>query len=235
MDNELKQRFDLVLKRIASLSSAHGRNPHEVNLLAVSKTQPAERVRDVYSLGQRAFGENYAQELITKAEQLKDCAIEWHFIGHLQSNKIKKIVEHAACIQTVTDFRHAGLIAKAAREFGKVPFSIYIEVNAGAEADKAGVSLGEAESLAERIQRELPELKILGLMAIPPAEYQDPKPPINVVPPPLYKNLGQAAKRVGEGALSLGMTGDLALAIASGSNLVRIGTGIFGARLGKNP
>ncbi len=235
MDNELKKRFDLVTQRIASLSETHGRNPRDVNLLAVSKTQPAERIRDVYALGQRAFGENYAQEFSTKAEQLKDCAIEWHFIGHLQSNKIKKIVEHASCVQTVADFRHAGLIAKAAREYGKVPFSIYIEVNAGAEADKSGVSLSEARSLAEKIRNELPELAVLGLMAIPPAEYQDPEPPIKANPPALYQTLAEAAAQIGKGRLSLGMTGDLALAIASGSNLVRVGTGIFGPRLRKNP
>lgn len=235
MDNELKKRYEEALQRIASLSAKFGRDPGSVELLAVSKTQPAERVREVYHLGQKSFGENYARELCSKAEELKDCDIAWHYIGHLQSNKIKKIVEHASCIQTVADFRHAGLIAKAAREHGKAPFPIFIEVNAADEKDKSGIPLSEAEALTQKIQAELPDLRVLGLMAIPPATYQDPSDPSMAFPPPLYMYLADAARRVGEGRLSLGMTGDLALAIAAGSNMVRIGTGIFGARLGKNP
>lgn len=234
MDSELKKRYEEALQRIASLSSKFGRDPASVELLAVSKTQPAERIREVYHLGQKSFGENYAQELCSKAEELKDCALAWHFIGHLQSNKIKKIVEHASCIQTVANFRHASLIAKAAHEYGKVPFPIFIEVNPAGEEDKSGVPLSAAEALAQKIQAELPDLRVLGLMAIPPATYQDPSDPSKALPPPLYMYLADAAQGVGEGRLSLGMTGDLALAIAAGSNMVRIGTGIFGVRIRKN-
>lgn len=234
MDSELKNRYQEALQRIASLSSKFGRDSQSVDLLAVSKTQPAERIREVYSLGQRSFGENYAQELCSKAEELKDCSIDWHFIGHLQSNKIKKIVEYASCIQTVADFRHASLIATAARAYGKTPFPIFIEINAANEKEKSGVSLPEAEVLAQKIAAELPELRVMGLMAIPPAIYQDPLDTSKALPPPLYMYIADAAGRIGSGRLSLGMTGDLALAIAAGSNMVRIGTGIFGARLRKN-
>lgn len=217
----LAQRHSKILQKI----QAHAKDKAE--LIAVSKLQPIEKIREVYDLGQRRFGENYAQELSEKAEVLKDLAIEWIFIGHIQSNKIRKIVTYASEIQTVASLSHAKQIARNAAELGKTPFPIMIEVNAGSEDSKSGVPLAEALSLAEEIKANLPELKIRGLMAIPPDSYSDAE---YQEVPALYSELKASALKIGEGQLSLGMSNDLRIALEAGSNFVRIGTAIFGSR-----
>lgn len=196
-------------------------------LIAVSKTQPESAVRAVFAFGQVLFGENYAQELEDKAESLKDLPIQWIYIGHIQSNKIRKIVTYAQEIQTVASFDHAKQIARHAKDLNKIPYSIYLEVNAGDEQAKSGVSLDAILPLAERIRLELPELTLKGLMAIPPDSYSDQN---CTEVPRLYRDLRSLADKVGEGKLSLGMSNDLRIAIKAGSNFVRVGTAIFGRR-----
>lgn len=196
-------------------------------LIAVSKTQPESAVRAVFASGQSLFGENYAQELADKAEALQDLPIYWIYIGHIQSNKIRKIVTHASEIQTVASFDHARQIARHAQELGKTPFPIYLEVNAGDEESKSGVSRDEAVPLANRIAEELPELKLQGLMAIPPETFNDAS--CSEVPE-LYRELRAMADSIGEGKLSLGMSNDLRIALSAGSDFVRVGTAIFGRR-----
>jgi len=209
-------------------ATAAGRDPAHVRLLAVSKTQPAEAIRALYAAGQRDFGENYAQELAAKAEALADLpGLRFHFIGALQSNKLALIVRTAAAVQSVGSERHARLLARHVRELGKAPYPVHVLVNAGDEASKSGVPLGEAEALARLIAAELPELRLLGVMAIPPPLAESgPGAPV----PELYRKLRELADRVGEHDLSLGMSADLAVAVAAGSDCVRIGTALFGAR-----
>lgn len=227
-----QQRLDQVRAAIADACAAAGRPPQDVRLLPVSKTHPIAALQALHSLGLQQFGENYAQELVSKAAVLGN-QLEFVFIGTLQSNKIKRIVEAAAEIQTLVDIRHARLIASAAREFAKSPYPVYLAVNAGDESTKTGIALDQVEAFAQNISENYPEIALQGLMAIPPplenlataTELADP----NFVPP-LYRSLAQLARRIGRGQLSLGMSQDLRPAILAGSNCVRIGTALFGPR-----
>lgn len=220
----LAQRHSKILQKIQSHAKA-GRGAAE--LIAVSKLQPIEKIVEVHALGQKKFGENYAQELSEKAEILKDKDIYWVFIGHIQSNKIRKIVTWAHEIQTVASFSHAQQIARHARELGKIPFPIMLEVNAGNEASKSGIPMSAIRPLAAQIASDLPELQIRGLMAIPPESYNDAACQST---PPLYQDLRSLASELGLGLLSLGMSSDLAIALEAGSDMVRIGTAVFGSR-----
>lgn len=224
---EVGTRLQTVRERIAACARQAGREPNTIALVAVSKLQDVDKIRAAYANGQRLFGENYAQELFTKAASLSDLPLSWHFIGHLQSNKIKKIVAVADCIETVADFGHAEKIARAARELGRAPYAIYIESNVAQEAGKSGLPLADVPAFAERLKRELPDLVVEGLMAVPPASFQDET---SSQVPELYRQIAEVARRTGRGRLSLGMTADMGIAIGAGSTAVRVGTGIFGAR-----
>ncbi len=219
---ELEHRYRLVSSQIRSLTP----NSKKVELLVVTKGHGADSLRQLFAMGQNSFGENYAQELLAKSEELQDLSISWIFIGHLQSNKIRKIVQIASAIQTVGTLRQAEQIARAASDCGKTPFPIWIEVNADQEGAKHGCPMNEVMDLAHAIQK-LPELHLRGLMAIPPSRYQDAE---YLEIPDLYTQLRQLADQIGDLQLSLGMSGDLRLAIQAGSNLVRIGTAILGPR-----
>jgi len=221
------KRLEIIKSKIAAFADQYD-SKQEIQLLAVSKTQPAEVVSKLHKESRHvSFGENYIQELEEKATQLKHLPIEWHFIGKLQSNKISRLVEICKCIQTVESEKHARYVAKYAKEFNKAPFPIYIAVNAGQEAQKSGVPLSQVPKLALIIE-QLPELKLEGIMAIPPVHYSDEN---YEFPPELYQQLAALAKTTGKGKLSLGMSQDLKLAIQSGSSYVRIGRAIFGERL----
>ncbi|HYX36153.1 MAG TPA: YggS family pyridoxal phosphate-dependent enzyme [Oligoflexus sp.] len=218
----LEHRYHLVCNQIHELAGSLPRP----ELLVVTKGHGPEPLRELFSWGQTAFGENYAQELIAKSEALGDLPVRWVFIGHLQSNKIRKIVSVASEIQTVGSLKHAEQIARAARDCGKIPYPIWIEVNADLEEGKHGCPLDEVPALAKAVAQN-PDLHLRGLMAIPPSHFQDATTP---EVPPLYTSLRRLADQVGEGQLSLGMSGDLGLSIRAGSNLVRIGTAILGPR-----
>jgi pyridoxal phosphate enzyme (YggS family) len=205
-----------------------GRDSGSVTLLAASKAQPVEMIRAAVSCGQVLFGENYAQELAAKAQQLGDLEVVWHFIGRIQSNKIRLIAQFAHCVQTLDNLRHAKLLHKELVQLNKLPFPVFIEVNCGDESQKSGVAVSEVEELAQSIARECPGLDILGIMAIPPAKLSELAASGNV--PTTYQDLRKIADRIGQRMLSLGMSADLDSAIAAGSNLVRVGTAIFGAR-----
>jgi pyridoxal phosphate enzyme (YggS family) len=232
----IQDRLSAIRVRIADAAAVYGRGASEICLIAVSKTHPPEAVLDAYSLGQRTFGENYADELAEKStalQHLKD--IKWVFIGQLQSNKIQKIVKFADEIQSIASEKHARYVQRYAAELGKQHFPVWIVVNAAAEASKQGLSFDELAKLSEFILSHCPNLSLQGIMAIPPAEFSDEvyvgegKPS----PPDLYIKLRKAASRTGLGKLSLGMTGDLQIAIAAGRDCVRIGTAIFGERAQK--
>lgn len=221
------ERWNKIKQTIAQICAAASRDSQSVTLLAVSKFQPLEAVRDVYHAGQRQFGENYAQELFAKAAALADLSeVEWHFIGTLQSNKIKKLVAVAHCIQSVTTEKHVQMIAKAAVEIGRTPYPIFIEVNLGDEASKSGLTMTDALVLGQLVQENYPQIELRGLMAIPPQDLAHGPDRV----PSLYRELAAAAKKIGKGALSLGMSDDLEPAIRSGSTMVRVGTAIFGER-----
>ena len=230
---DLDERYKSVRQRI-SHATKHLRktDTQKTDLMAVSKGQPLAKIQTLYDLGQRYFGENYAQELFAKAASISAKDIYWSYIGQLQSKKIRKLVEVASEIHCLDKFSHASLIAKAAVEFGKTPYPVWISVNADAEPRKSGLPLTELKSFYQELTRHFPnQLTIRGLMSVPSARYKDWREgdPIPLV----YQQLASLAPGIGEGCLSLGMSSDLELAIAAGSTLVRIGTDLFGPRPSK--
>jgi len=197
-----------------------GRAPG-VTLLAVSKTQSADRVREAFDAGQNAFGENYVQEAVQKMEGLPP-SLEWHLIGPLQSNKTRLAAERFAWVQTVASEKIARRLSEQ-RPASLPPLNVLIQVNVSGEASKSGVELDRIEHLARAIAA-LPRLKLRGLMAIP-------EPGADRSRYASVKNVFDKLKgQFGFDTLSMGMSDDLDLAIAEGSTMVRIGTAIFGQR-----
>ena len=196
-------------------------------LLAVSKTQPPEAVRTLAGLGQRAFGENYVQEGVAKIQALADLDLEWHLIGHLQSNKCREVARHFDWLQTLDRLR---LVAPLDRERAghATPLQVLIQVNPDGETGKSGCAPAEIDVLADAIAASS-NLRLRGLMAIP-----EPHPD-EAVRRATFRRLrgwfeALQARHPGADTLSMGMSGDYPLAIAEGATMVRIGTALFGAR-----
>jgi pyridoxal phosphate enzyme (YggS family) len=218
-----------VRRRIEQAATAAGRDPVGVTLVAVWKTKSAEIVREAYAAGQRAFGENYAQELAAKADALSDLdAIEWHFSGHLQTNKARVVAAHAHVVHTLDSAvvaRELGKRASRARA-GTTGLPVLVEVNIGGEAQKAGATPSEIDEVLLAV-REQPSLALRGLMTLPPAG--DPAAARRV-----FETLGSLRNLHGGASvlpdLSMGMSEDLEIAIACGATIVRVGTAIFGDR-----
>jgi pyridoxal phosphate enzyme (YggS family) len=216
-----------VRARIAEAAQAAGRDPSSVALVAVSKTHPPEAIREAYAAGQLAFGESYAQELDRKAAALADLPdIEWHFIGHLQTNKAKLVARVARVVHAVHSLELAAELGKRAASAGRAPLAVLVEVKLSAEASKHGVAPADLPALLDAIERD-ERLRLRGLMTMPPPD--DPGEARRV-----FEELAALRDRNGGAArlpeLSMGMTGDFPVAIACGATIVRVGTAIFGAR-----
>ena len=216
-----------VRARIAAACVAAGRPAGSVQLLAVSKTWPAASVREAVAAGQRAFGENYAQEAVDKATELTDLGLEWHFIGPLQSNKTRLVAENFAWVHSVDRLKIAERLA-AQRPPALVPLQVCIQVNVSGEASKSGCAPDQAAALAHAAAA-LPNLCLRGLMAIP-----EPGDDVRLQRR-RFALLRQLHDRFNtEGllldTLSMGMSHDLEAAIMEGATLVRVGTAIFGER-----
>lgn len=222
----LDQTLHGVLQTIENAAKLAGR-PAGVGLLAVSKTRPPEAVRALAAAGQKAFGENYVQEGVAKRRALADLALEWHLIGHLQSNKAREAAEAFDWVQSVDRVKLVAALDKA-RPSDRPPLNVLIQVNVDGEASKSGCAPDEVPALAEAIAAA-PNLRLRGLMAIPephpdPGHRRDAFRRLRA----LYEAL--AAAHPGVDTLSMGMSDDFELAIAEGSTLVRIGTALFGPR-----
>ena len=213
----IAENLAAVRERIAAACARAGRSADSVKLLAVSKAQPLEAIVRAFEAGQIAFGENYAQELHEKADALAEA--EWHFVGALQTNKVKLVVGHADLVHTCDRVALAKELSKRAAARGKVQ-RVLIEVNVGREPQKGGAMPEEVEPL-HALLRELPALRCEGLMCIPPAD-QDPRPH--------FRALRELGQRLGLRELSMGMSADFEAAIEEGATLVRVGTAIFGER-----
>lgn len=225
----LKENLADVEAKIVKACENSGRQRDDVTLIAVSKTKPVETLKDAYDLGVRVFGENKVQELTDKYEALpKD--IQWHMIGHLQRNKVKYIVDKVAMIHSVDSLRLAETIEKeAAKKAVIVP--ILIEVNVAQEESKFGLKPEEVLPLIEQIA-DFSHIRIKGLMTIAP--YVDNAEENREIFRELKKlSVDIAAKNINNvtmSVLSMGMTGDYMVAVQEGATMVRVGTGIFGAR-----
>lgn len=218
-----------VATRIVTACTAAGRDPASVHLLAVSKTFPAEAVREAHAAGQTAFGENYVQEGVAKIEALADLRsqLEWHCIGPLQSNKTRVVAEHFDWVHSIDRLKIAERLSEQ-RPLHLPPLQVCLQVNVDGGANKSGVTAEEAISLARAVAA-LPRLRLRGLMAIP-----EPAPDF-AAQRELFLRAAEVFDQVRASGieldtLSLGMSADLEAAISAGSTMVRIGTAIFGAR-----
>lgn len=218
-----------VRNRIEDACKTADRKSEEVVLIAVSKTKPASMLTEAYESGCRHFGENKVQELVEKYEVMpKD--IKWHMIGHLQRNKVKYIVDKVFMIHSVDSLRLAEEISKEACK-KKVTVSVLIEVNVAEEDTKFGVSVKETEELIRQIA-PLPGISIEGLMTIAPY-VDDPEENRQYFAQLKQLSVDISTKNIDNvsmNVLSMGMTGDYAVAIEEGATFVRVGTGIFGER-----
>lgn len=232
--NHLRDKLSKVYDRVQHAADEAHRNSNEITVVAVSKTRPASMLRSAFELGQRHFGENYLQEALQKQQQLSDLAIEWHFIGPIQSNKTRDIAKNFDWVHSVDRLKIAQRLNDQ-RPSTANPLNICIQINIDEESSKSGIPEKELLTLAKAVQT-LPRLRLRGLMAIPIAHSE-------------YRDQYAAFKRVHEtferlkieltkqgfpvdtlDTLSMGMSRDMEAAIAAGTTQVRIGTDIFGER-----
>ncbi|WP_439125430.1 MAG: YggS family pyridoxal phosphate-dependent enzyme [Pseudomonas rhizophila] len=213
-----------VRSRIRAAEQAAHRDEHSVQLLAVSKTKPAQALREAYAAGLRDFGENYLQEALGKQAELTDLPLIWHFIGPIQSNKTRAIAEHFDWVHSVDRLKIAQRLSEQ-RPADLPPLNICIQVNVSDEDSKSGCTAADLPALASAISA-LPRLKLRGLMAIPePTEERAAQDAAFAAVQRL-----QADLKLPLDTLSMGMSHDLESAIAQGATWVRIGTALFGAR-----
>jgi len=226
MKTHILQNLSQVQQRINVAEQQYGRAAGAVKLLAVSKAQSSEKIRIVAEAGQQLFGENYLQEALQKQAQLTDLPIEWHFIGAIQSNKVKLIAQHFSWVHTVSRLEVAEKLNRYRQ--GLLPLNICIQVNSSGEPTKAGVLPDQVATLANRIM-DLPNLRWRGLMVIPaPTLDIDEQHRQCAVVRQLFDALKMHYPALD--TLSMGMSADLDVAIAEGATLVRIGSAIFGNR-----
>lgn len=227
----MQQAVAEIRRTMAEAASRAGRKPEEILLCAACKTRTVEEVRASAELPIDIFGENHVQELVEKTDAGAYLGKPGHFIGHLQTNKVKKVVGRASLIQSV-DSEHLALAIEKEAAKRELQQDILLEVNIGEECSKSGVNADGLWSLFESLLATTPHLHIRGLMAIPPADAgEDETRRFFAKMRGLYEEAAQRyTGSVDMQYLSMGMSGDYPLAIAEGANIVRIGTAIYGPR-----
>ena len=225
----LKENLDNVLKNIADSEERSGRKKGDVTLIAVSKTKPVEMIKEVYDLGIRDFGENRVQELTEKYDKLPS-DIRWHLIGHLQTNKVKYIIDKAYMIHSVDSLKLANEISREAVKHS-VTANILIEVNVSGEESKFGVSPEDLEDLIRKIS-VLPAIRIRGLMTVAPyvVDSEENRQIFIKMKQFAVDITRKNIDNVNMDCLSMGMSGDYTVAVEEGATFVRVGTSIFGER-----
>jgi pyridoxal phosphate enzyme (YggS family) len=223
-----EKAWQAMQQRIARAADAAGRDPATIRLLAVSKSMPAEAIRAVHALGQRAFGENYVQEATAKMTALADLPdVEWHLIGPLQRNKARAAAARFAWVQTIDGMAIAERLS-ATREARQGLLDVCVQVNISAETSKSGIAPGDALALARAVV-SLPRLALRGFMGIaaPTAEVDLQRAQFRTL-----REILAAAQAEGLmlDTLSMGMSDDLEAAVAEGATLVRVGSALFGPR-----
>ena len=227
MSTSVSANLAQVRKRIELACLATGRPLDAVKLLAVSKTMPAQAIRDAHAAGQLAFGENYIQEGVDKIASLADLSLEWHCIGPIQSNKTKLVAENFAWVHSIDRLKTAERLS-AQRPTELPPLQVCLQVNVDGGSNKSGVAPSELMALAQAVA-QLPHLQLRGIMTIPePTDNEAAARAVHRQAKDLFDSLKASGLDVD--TLSMGMTGDLEAAIAEGSTCVRVGTAIFGHR-----
>ncbi|ASU37702.1 YggS family pyridoxal phosphate-dependent enzyme [Herbaspirillum sp. meg3] len=229
--SSIAKQLQVVNSRIAAAAHAAGRDPQEIQLLAVSKFFDVSSVLEAVRAGQTAFGENYVQEALDKIDALKlaapEAAVEWHFIGPIQSNKTRQIAEHFDWVHSVDREKIARRLSEQ-RPSQLPPLNICLQVNISAEDSKSGLSPDELLPVARAVAA-MPGLRLRGLMAIPaPTEVEEEQRAA-------FRRLRELSDLLIESSiacdtLSMGMSADMDAAIAEGASIVRVGTAIFGQR-----
>ena len=223
------ENLNEVKNRMRKACAAAGRDENEVTLIAVSKTKPAEMLKEAYDAGIRDFGENKVQEILEKSPQLPS-DIRWHMIGHLQKNKVRQVIDKVVMIHSVDSVALAEQIEKEAAK-RELDIDILLEVNVAGEESKFGFAPEEVEEAIRAIS-VLPHVHIKGLMTIAP--FVENSEENRDVFKKLYQlNVDMKSKNIDNvnmTVLSMGMTGDYEVAIEEGAGMIRVGTGIFGVR-----
>jgi len=207
------------LDRIHNAAARSGRNPASIKLIAVTKTVPSERIRQAVTCGISQIGENRLQEALPKIEALADLSLTWHFIGHLQTNKARKVTEHFDWVQSIDRLD----LAQKLNQVTSKSLSMLVEVKLHEEPNKSGVDASRLEALIESVGA-FDKLRLRGLMAVPP--YFDNADDAR----PYFRKLRSLAVRFALPELSMGMSHDFEVAIEEGATMVRIGTALFGER-----
>lgn len=229
MESIIQQNLELAKQHLDASCVKTGRSSRDITLIAVSKTKPVSMLQEAYDYGCRDFGENKVQELLEKYEVMpKD--IRWHMIGHLQTNKVRHIIDKVALIHSVDSLHLAQAISREAVKLGR-SVQILIEVNVAGEESKFGVSVKDAPALVTEIAA-LPGISIQGLMTIAPyvENAEDNRQHFAVLRQLSVDIMNKNIDNVNMSMLSMGMTGDYRIAAEEGATHVRIGTGIFGER-----
>lgn len=225
----IAQNLERIKESIAAAAKRVGRNPEEITLVAVSKTKSVDMVREAIEAGHFDFGENYVQEAREKISDINDKRVRWHFIGHLQTNKVKYVIPDYSMVQTVDRVKLAKELAKRSITAGRT-MPVLLEVNISGEQSKSGIDPDGIRELVETVSG-LDGLKLKGLMTMPPFVPAQEARPYFVA----LRNLrDKLTPNLPEGAsldeLSMGMSGDFEVAVEEGATIVRVGTSIFGAR-----
>lgn len=224
MQNDLRENLAAIKERIERAAEKVGRNPSEIKLVAVSKTHPVAVLQNAIAAGAVVFGENKVQEAEGKIEEIDKENIEWHLIGHLQSNKVRKAVKLFDVIQTLDSVELAERLERICLEENRARLQVLIEVDLAREATKNGIGEQDLPSLIEYL-KTCERLKLNGLMIVPPY-FAD----IEKVRPYFRKLREMRDEILPNGELSMGMSHDFETAIEEGATIVRVGTAIFGAR-----
>lgn len=223
----ISDNLQAVKNRLVQAAASAGRPCEDILLLAVSKTWPAQAIREAFAAGQTAFGESYLQEALDKIEALQDLPLDWHFIGPIQSNKTRPIAAHFDWVHSVDRLKIAERLSQA-RPLNLPPLNVTLQVNISRETTKSGAMPEQVAALAKSVQT-LPALKLRGLMVIPKAsdDYAEQRAQFRMLKM-LFDQLNMAGLQLD--TLSMGMSHDMEAAIVEGATIVRVGSAIFGIR-----
>lgn len=227
----IKENYREIEKRVCAAAEGAGRSRDEITLMAVTKTHGADMINEVIEAGAEDIGENRVQEVLEKYDSVSP--VRWHLIGHLQTNKVKQIIDKVVMIHSVDSLKLAKEIDKRAAAAGLV-MDVLVEINSAMEATKSGISGEELFGLVRQIREECPNVRVRGIMCIPPrAEDPEEARPYFKEAKRLFDELREQsgeAHRDEVTTLSMGMSGDFEVAIEEGATIVRVGSSIFGAR-----